>query len=444
MIFANLIAPTAYAISVTDLSRLYDNTPFYDPNSVACSNNGGTTSTTTTTTTLAGNDNLQKIFNFFANNGFTSQQAAGIVGNIMVESGGDPEKSQLDQKDYQNPPRPDDGTLGWGIVQWTPASKIVNAPSLSGPAYLLSTQVGFLLAQLNGTSSTSSEKQAGNMLKQVTSGVTAPDGHQYSIAWHAAQVFLTAYERAADHDTFGNNARIRGGFADQLLAQYGAGSTNPPPSGGTTGCNTSTAGVSGACDIPAPTSGYVAVKEALFSKFKINLVDATDTDWATQTYNTMCVVAKAPAYFSKLMAAGPITVDLIPDGMCGAGHADANTGIQLHGTCRKPIVNRFVLTHELGHMFAARNWNIRQAFDKQVWGQATTLPTLNCQHDYDNEGGHGPYEDECWADMIGEYFVWFELKYFENTDFKQYASQYPAYYNFARDSLFGGVQYSSF
>lgn len=40
---------------------------------------------------LLGNDNIEKIYNFFLNKNLTKEQAAGITGNAIVESGGDPE-----------------------------------------------------------------------------------------------------------------------------------------------------------------------------------------------------------------------------------------------------------------------------------------------------------------------------------------------------------------
>ena len=36
---------------------------------------------------LTGSNNQQKAFNFFVQNGYTKEQAAGIVGNMIAESG---------------------------------------------------------------------------------------------------------------------------------------------------------------------------------------------------------------------------------------------------------------------------------------------------------------------------------------------------------------------
>jgi hypothetical protein len=56
-----------------------------------------------------GGTNTEKAFNFFRGAGFTAQQAAGIVGNLLIESGND-----LDPSTKQGDRGP-----GRGIAQWT-------------------------------------------------------------------------------------------------------------------------------------------------------------------------------------------------------------------------------------------------------------------------------------------------------------------------------------
>jgi len=114
------------------------------------------------TADLSGNSNLEKIFNFFVQNGFSKIQAAGIVGNIHDESHGDPELYQGDEKDHQVPP----GSEGWGIVQWTPPAAILDyAQKESKPAYDLGTQLQLLLKELTGDSLAG---QAGKDIKAAT------------------------------------------------------------------------------------------------------------------------------------------------------------------------------------------------------------------------------------------------------------------------------------
>ena len=58
------------------------------------------------TGTLTGNTNAEKVFNFLKGSGFTEQAAAGVIGNLMQESGVNPKSKQLG------------GGPGRGIMQW--------------------------------------------------------------------------------------------------------------------------------------------------------------------------------------------------------------------------------------------------------------------------------------------------------------------------------------
>lgn len=451
LVLCGAIAAPVSAIDKNDLNSISNGTPFYDPTQQGCFGGNGVT--------LTGSDNKQKIFNYFVQNGFSPEQAAGIIGNIQVESGGDPQIYQGDGKDHEYPPSTTD-MLGWGIVQWTPPSKITTyAKTESENPALLSTQVEFLLKQLNGTAPNSNEKAAGDLLKAVNVGITV-NGKPESVAWHASQVFLMAYERAADHAPDGPNAFNRGSAADDALKQYGSPSQSNPSTTDSS-AETSSCGIpAGQCNIPIPAGGYDAIKAALLTNFKIDLGGDKNVNWADEEYNTVCTLAKAPAYYSKLTADGPIAVTLHTGDGCGGGHSGNNGkdpyGVSLTGYCTgfdtAKDYNRFLLAHELGHMYNFRNQSVYNLFDSTVWGHSSTLPTYNCQHDYDNPstGEHGPYEAECWADMIGEYLVWFDIRATVGgvptgtKDFKQYERSYGAYWNFARDHLFGGIIFTKF
>lgn len=111
-----------------------------------CSEDGGAT--------LVGNDNLEKIYNYFRVKGLSAPQAAGVVGNIAVESGGDPEKIQNPGGRTQDP-----STIssGWGIIQWTPGSKILGllaTAKIKSPPHELKTQLDLVWWHMNHTSPT--------------------------------------------------------------------------------------------------------------------------------------------------------------------------------------------------------------------------------------------------------------------------------------------------
>jgi hypothetical protein len=122
---------------------------------------------------LSGTNNQHKAFNFFVQNGFSKEQAAGIVGNMIAESGVEPMRLQNTRSGTETKPSEVLTTeLGWGIVQWTPARKMV-IPSRTGKASdeeigSLGFQLQFLLKQLRGQGPLP-EKPAGDALLRASS-----------------------------------------------------------------------------------------------------------------------------------------------------------------------------------------------------------------------------------------------------------------------------------
>lgn len=109
---------------------------------------------------LRGSENLEKIFNYFIDNGLNDIQAAGAVGNIDQESGGEPTIVQGGGKNED----PSSISVGWGIIQWTPGSKIIGIAKeagITGPIHELKTQLDILMWHMKNTSPTGHK----NMLK---------------------------------------------------------------------------------------------------------------------------------------------------------------------------------------------------------------------------------------------------------------------------------------
>lgn len=134
-------------------------------NAIGC----GTTGATGAMTSTDNNKNLETVYNYFLGKGLTKIQAAAIVGNIAHESGGDPQNTQTGY----TPDRTQDPTQvsidskgnqgGWGLIQWTPAAKVIGIAeraNITGPIYELQTQLDIVWWHMNNTSPT--EKQ--NML----------------------------------------------------------------------------------------------------------------------------------------------------------------------------------------------------------------------------------------------------------------------------------------
>ncbi len=145
--------------------------------------------------TLPGNNEKEKIWNFLiTKGGRTPEQAAGIMGNIMAESGFGPMRLQGTGGDTKTPANSaENSSLGWGLVQWTPAGKIITtAKDAKIPTNIIETsdfQMEFLWQQLKGEAwsgnpkNLSSEKSAG---EAVFAAVGVDE---------TAMVFAQKYER---------------------------------------------------------------------------------------------------------------------------------------------------------------------------------------------------------------------------------------------------------
>ena len=106
---------------------------------------------------LVGSNNEQKAFNFFVQNGYTPEQAAGVVGNMIHESQVEPTLKNGDNPGTVTHPAEAlaAGRKAWGIVQWYPASKMIQPSRDAGvddaTIETLEFQLEFLKKQLDGT-----------------------------------------------------------------------------------------------------------------------------------------------------------------------------------------------------------------------------------------------------------------------------------------------------
>nr|WP_167217986.1 phage tail tip lysozyme [Kribbella shirazensis] len=189
---------------------------------------------------LSGANNQQKAFNFFVQNGYTKEQAAGIVGNMIAESGVEPARLQnTPPGTVSMPEQVVDSPLGWGIVQWTPAGKMIE-PSRDDGAQdemiaSLAFQLDFLVKQLNGTGPLP-ELAAGNAIKSATTVDEAAYefGHKFErFAGHENPNSPTYADRKANArhvlETFGGSVPVDDGSADPAASTgggCGAGSGN--------------------------------------------------------------------------------------------------------------------------------------------------------------------------------------------------------------------------
>ena len=165
---------------------------------------------------LSGNNNAQKAFNYFATSGYSKDQAAGIVGNMIHESSVEPGRLQgTASGQVTNPSDAVESTSGWGIVQWTPAGKMIKPSRQAGiddaTIVSLQYQLDFLRKQLNGETSIP-EQTAGDQVKAAKS------------ADDAAVAFGRYYERFLGSDDLSNSRYTeRKTAAKQVLSTFGGG-----------------------------------------------------------------------------------------------------------------------------------------------------------------------------------------------------------------------------
>jgi murein DD-endopeptidase MepM/ murein hydrolase activator NlpD len=122
-----------------------------------------------------GRNNEQKAFNYFVSVGYKKEWAAGIVGNMVRESGVDPKKLNggaiVSSADVALDGR------AWGIVQWYPPGGMITPSRQAGvPAEQIDSleyQLEFVWKQLEGTSIALDHSDVGDMLKRTTTAEDA-------------------------------------------------------------------------------------------------------------------------------------------------------------------------------------------------------------------------------------------------------------------------------
>lgn len=169
---------------------------FYDKNDCVVIGTGSTV--------LVGNDNIEKAFRFFTGKGLTTAQSAGILGNLMQESGVDPKSIQSSKDPADENYKPEDG-VGFGIAQWTFTDRqkplVDYANSTNRTIIDLSMQLDFIWKEMTSTRSKS--------LSEIKKTDTPLD---------ATVSFHKYYEGSADSEE--KVKSVRGAFAQQAYDSY--------------------------------------------------------------------------------------------------------------------------------------------------------------------------------------------------------------------------------
>ena len=148
---------------------------------------------------LVGTERVEQAFNFFTSRGFTAKQSAGIVGNLIVESGS-PDLPE-------HGPRGDGGQAA-GIAQWHPGRRKIFERVYGKPWWqsTFTDQLNFIVWELNNRDSESGSlnKKAGELLKKTNS------------VNMAATIFDEKYERSS-----GEARQKRINYANNVYNEYG-------------------------------------------------------------------------------------------------------------------------------------------------------------------------------------------------------------------------------
>lgn len=160
----SIFQPITSAIS-SEQKKLYNQNILYYDLEAGCTNVEAVADDT-----VSGSSNAEIVYNFFVGKGYKPFQAAAIIGNMTVESGVQPQRLQGTPINTITPAEEwrDINGGGWGLVQWTPGSKMINPVREAGkdPNDIL-VQLDFLYTQLEGTGALS-EKAAGDQFKATT------------------------------------------------------------------------------------------------------------------------------------------------------------------------------------------------------------------------------------------------------------------------------------
>lgn len=244
--YTNLPSPASafdslgvHSTNTADYTKLNDalvagigSTSTTPPSGGGCSCPDTSSGTSPATANLTGSDNQQKAFNYFISKGFTPQQSAGIIGNLVAESGVNPKRVQSTDS-----PKGDKDNItvnnvtGYGIAQWTSSGRqqgLVDFARARGMQIEgdLALQLDYLTKEL-----TIDYKAIYDAIK------VAPD------LATASSIFMTKFERPKDQSSTAQAKRAS--LGDQVLALYGGGAIPSPGGSSSSGSSCSSANGNG-------------------------------------------------------------------------------------------------------------------------------------------------------------------------------------------------------
>ena len=162
--------------------------------------------------------NIYKIYTYFTAQGWTLNAIAGMIGNMMVESGCNPGCCESSSMDWDNPSTILSTNRGIGLTQWTPARKYYNwATSNNLDPKDGDTQCARIQYEHDNNLQWSLNNYGNHTWDQFIHSTETPE--------ILARVFVWAYERPSNPDVSQRQANARWVY-DWLLTQP----TPPSPS----------------------------------------------------------------------------------------------------------------------------------------------------------------------------------------------------------------------
>lgn len=271
IVLSNSGIAVAQSISNQDVSDINNATPWYDPNFGGCTTDG----TTTGTGNLTGNDNIEKAYNFFVQQGLKNFQAAGVLGNLRQESGVNPKSNQS-------------GGPGRGIAQWSEGGrwealkKWVADPShfpdnKSRDPESLDGQLAFLWHEMKDVSPWNQ---------------TLPDVKAAQTVEQATQAFEEDFEKAGQP-----NMPNRIKYAREVLNKFSDSSAGSASNNGVDQTNPDTG--EAVSDCPAASTGNSQFVDGF------TVYNQCDPAWANKAYgsSTICPSGCGPSAMAMIITA---------------------------------------------------------------------------------------------------------------------------------------------
>ncbi len=274
---------------------------FYNPEATTCSQSNLSSSAAS----LVGNTNAEKIWNWLKSQGLSNEQAAGVMGNITIESAHSfsPTIQQI------NSPWPKDG---WGLAQWTSGRRTAIVSSLSKQAdlakyydsaygavppaanggrsegipvdiniKLLDFELNYMMQESQGRTVSSSVASQG----YGKAGASEWETLKKQVTIEDATVFWHNNFEVSD-DTAAAVLSVRGGFAKTAFDSFSGGATAATPANGSS---------------PAATNCPQSTTDS--SNFNGGTLSETVKAYAWPDYKGKGFIQKMPAYQAAITKA---------------------------------------------------------------------------------------------------------------------------------------------